>query len=91
MDEIIYNASHTGREFETDNKEVCRILDELTLGTGTADWIKTYRRCHDGRADCITLCEHYDGPAEGEKRVTVLRANIDQSLYKNESNFSFER
>ena len=36
-DEIIYNASHTGREFETDNKEVHRFLDELNLGTYAAD------------------------------------------------------
>ena len=35
--EIIYNASDTGRAFETDNKEVHRILDELTLGTDVED------------------------------------------------------
>ena len=31
LDEIIYNASHTGRAFGTDNKEVHSILDELAL------------------------------------------------------------
>ena len=62
-DEIIYNASHTERSFETDNKEVHRILDELTLGTDAADWIKTYCRHHDGRVAWIVLCEHYDVPA----------------------------
>ena len=91
LDEIIYNASHTGRVFETDNKDVNRILDELTLGTDAADWIKTYCRRHDGRAAWIALCEHYDGPAEGERRVTVSRSNIDQAFYKNQSTFSFER
>ena len=45
-DEIIYNASHTGRAFE----EVHRILDELNYGTDTADWVKTYCRHHGGRA-----------------------------------------
>ena len=49
-DEIIYNASHTGRAFETDNKEFHRILDEITLGTDAEDWIKTYRRHNDGRS-----------------------------------------
>ena len=49
LDEIIYNASHTGRAFKTDNKEVCSILDELTLGIDAANWIKTYRHRHDGR------------------------------------------
>ena len=90
-DEIIYNTSHTGRAFDTDNKEVHRILDELTLGTVAADLIKTYLHHHDSRAAWIALFEHYDGPAEGEKRVTVSRANIDQAFYKNESTFSFER
>ena len=38
-DETIYNASHTGRAFETDNKEVHSIIDEVTLITDVADWI----------------------------------------------------
>ena len=90
-DEIIYNASHTGREFETDNNEVHRILDELTLGTDVTDWIKTIRRRHDGRAAWIALCEHYDDPTEGDKHVTVSRANIDQAFYENDPTFYFER
>ena len=55
-DEIIYNVSHTGRSFETDNKEVHRILDELALGTDAVDSIKTYCHRHDGRATWISLC-----------------------------------
>ena len=60
LDEIIYNASHTGREFDTDNKEVHRILDEFTLVIDVADWMKTYLRHHYGRAAWIILCEHYN-------------------------------
>ena len=75
--EIIYNASHTGRVFETDIKEVHRILYEVTLGTDAADIIKTCSRRHDGIAAWIALYEHYDGPAEGDKRVMVPCANID--------------
>ena len=41
-EEIISNASYNGRAFETDNKEVHRILYELTLGKDAADCIKTY-------------------------------------------------
>ena len=58
LDEIIYNASHTGRAFETDNKKVHRILDELILGIDAADWIETYCHRHDGRGDWIAFCEH---------------------------------
>ena len=56
---------------ERDNKEVYRILDEHTLGTDAAGWIKNYCLRHDDRAAWIALCEHYDGPAEGDKRVTL--------------------
>ena len=89
-DETIYNASHTGRAFETDNKEVHKILDELTIGTDASDWIENCCRRHNGRAAWITKCEHYYGPAECDKLVTVSRANIDQAFYKNEYNDSFE-
>ena len=53
------------------NNEVHRILDKLTLGKDVVDWNNTYCRRLDGRAACIALCELYDGPAEGDKRVTV--------------------
>ena len=91
LNEIIYNASHTGRAIQTDNKEFHKLFDELILGTYAADWIKNYLRHRDGREACTALCEHYDSPAEGDKRVTVSRDNIDQAFYKNESTFSFER
>ena len=42
--EIIYNASHTGRAFEVDNKEVNRILYELSLGTEAAISLNPIRR-----------------------------------------------
>ena len=90
MDEIIYNASHTGRAFETDNEKVHRILDELIIGTDAADWIGTYCHRHDGREDWIAFCEHYYGSEEGE-HGNVSRANIYEAFYKNESTFSFER
>ena len=50
QNEIIYNAPHQERTHERDNKEVHRILDELTLGTDAADWIKGFRRNQDGRS-----------------------------------------
>ena len=91
QDEIIYNAPHQDRAYQRHNQEVHRILDELTLGTDAADWIKSHRRAQDGRSAWNALCHHYDGPAESDKRVTVARANIDSAYYKNESTFSFEK
>jgi len=37
IDEVIYNIPHNGMAFNSDNKEVHRILDEFTLGTDAAD------------------------------------------------------
>ena len=55
-----------------------------------AGWIKTNCCHHYGRAAWIALCGHYDVPLEGDKHVSVSRANIDQVFYKNESTLSFE-
>jgi hypothetical protein len=61
------------------------------LGTDADQWIKAHKRSQDGCAAWIALCEHYDGPAEGDKRVTVARSDITLVHYKNESSFSFEK
>ena len=37
------------------------------------------------------LCNHYDGPAEGDKHITIARNDIKILHYKNESSFSFEQ
>lgn len=91
IDEIIYNAPHQGRAFDIDNKEVHRIIDELTNGTDAADWIKSHKRSRNGKGSWDALCQHYDGPAEGDKRITIARSNIQHAFYKNEQIFSFEK
>ena len=90
-DEIIYNANHTGAAYSTDNKTVHQTLTELTNGTDADQWIKQYRRSQDGRAAWIALCNHYDGPAEGDKRVAIARHDLKILHYRNESSFSFEK
>ena len=90
-DEIIYNANHTGAAYSTDNKTVHQTLTELTNVTDADQWIKQYRRTQDGRAAWIALCNHYDGPAEGDKRVAIARHDLKILHYRNESSFSFEK
>ena len=87
---IIHHASHNGVTYTTDNQSVHRILAELTNGTDADQWIKEYSRNQDGRGAWNALCQHYDGPAEGDKRVTVARHDLKTLHYKNESSFSFE-
>ncbi len=90
-EEIIFHAPHVGAAFVRDNKEVHQLLTELTNGTDADEWIKQHRRAQNGRQAWLDLCNHYDGPAEGDKRVTVARNNIKVIHYKNESSFSFEK
>ena len=90
-DEIIFNANHTGASYSTDNKTVHQTLTELTNGTDADQWIKQHRRTQDGRAAWLGLCNHYDGPAEGDKRVAIACHDINIIHYRNESSFSFEK
>ena len=39
----------------------------------------------------IALQEHYDGTAEGERRIAVAKADLAKLFYCNESTFSFEK
>ena len=90
-DEIIYNAPHNGAAFKLDNRSVHTYLTELTNGTDADQWIKQHKRTQDGRLAWKQLCDHYDGPAEGDKRITVARSDIKILHYKNEASFSFEQ
>ena len=90
-DEIIFNANHTGAAYTADNVTVHQILTELTNGTDADQWIKQHRRTQDGRAAWTGLCNHYDGPAEGDKRVAIARHDVKIVHYRNESSFSFEK
>ncbi len=90
-EEIIFNAPLVGAAFDTDNTSVHQILTELTTGTDADHWIRDHRRTQNGRAAWQALCGHYDGAAEGDKRVTVARSDINIVHYRNESSFSFEK
>ena len=90
-DEIIFNANHTGAAYSADNVTVHQILTELTNGTDADQWIKQHRRTQNGRAAWTGLCNHYDGPAEGDKRVAIARHDVKIVHYRNESSFSFEK
>ena len=90
-DEITYNASHTGAAYVADNRAVHAYLTELTNGTDADQWIRDHSRTRNGRNAWIALCRHYDGPAEGDKRVTIARSDINLIHYRNETSFSFEK
>jgi hypothetical protein len=45
----------------------------------------------DGRRAWNEVISHYDGPAEGDKRVTAARSNLSNLHYKNGTSFNFEK
>jgi hypothetical protein len=90
-DEITYHARHTGAAYVSDNRAVHAYLTELTNGTDADQWIRDHSRTRNGREAWIALCRHYDGPAEGDKRVTIARSDINLIHYRNETSFSFEK
>ena len=75
--DIVYHAPHNGAAYKADSKAVHTVLTELTNGTDADQWIKQHKRSQDGRLAWTKLCDHYDGPAEGDKRITIARNNIE--------------
>ena len=57
---MIYYASHNDCAFQVDNLSVQHIIDQLTTGTYAADYINRSFCNRNGRAECNSLCEHYD-------------------------------
>ena len=89
--EIIYNEPLVGARFKLDNQKVHQILTKLTTGTDASQWIKDHRRNQDGQGAWKNLCNHYNGSAEGDKRVTAARHNIKIITHNNEGAFTFEK
>ena len=87
-DLIMYNAQLDGSMFKRDSKHVLQILKELTNGTQAETWMKK-KTC--GRLAMIALQDHYDGKAEGERRMAVAKADLTKLFYRNEATFSFEK
>ena len=86
-DENIYNAPHISVAFKADNKSVHVYL---TNGTDAEQWTKQHTHTQDGKLAWRQLCNYYDGPAEVDKHITVVKSYINAHNYKNEASFSFE-
>lgn len=85
---MIYTAKLNGNQFNRDSKHIYNILKQFTNGTDAATWMKG-TRC--GRAAMQALQKHYNGVAEGERRMEAARGDLNRLFYKNETTFSFEK
>jgi Ca2+-binding EF-hand superfamily protein len=88
---LVSAAPLIGRIFQSDTQKVYHILKSDTVRTDEWEWIKVYDSNQDGHLAFKALREHYDGPGEINKRISLTRTQIKKLFYKNEQTFSFEK
>jgi len=77
-----------GASFRKDNQDVLKLLKSLCQGTESWKWMETAK---GGRAAMIALQEHYNGSAEGERRLNITRADLKELFFKRQDTFPFEK
>jgi hypothetical protein len=87
-DQLVYGELLAGMAFDNDKKlMVHKILLPLVTGTDAEQWMSK-AKC--GRSNMSSLREHYDGVAEGERRLARADDALKHLIYVNEASFSFE-
>lgn len=88
--DLIHNAPSEGPAYNTDSEQVFGIIESLTIGQDSANWIS--RRCRqnrDGRLAMSQLKDHFDGGEEKYKRNQTAIAQLNHLHYKHEKMMSF--
>jgi hypothetical protein len=80
-----------GPEFINDDKAVYLKLKVFCLATPAWEWICEFHSKMGGQSVMEALREHYEGAGEITKRVTVARATLSNTNYRNEYAYTFER
>ncbi len=83
-----HTAPLEGLMFDVDSEKVLTLLKELCIRTEAET---SFRNTKCGRKAMQALQKHYDGADDGKRRVEEARAKINNTFYKHESTFSFER
>jgi hypothetical protein len=86
-DQFVYGAPLAGMAFDNDKLMVHKILLPLVTGTDAEQGMSKVK-C--GRSNLSSLREHYDGVAEGERRLAPADDALKHLSYVNEASFSFE-
>ena len=85
----LYAVNHRGPKWNLDNKKVYSILKGFLVDTMAWAWMKEHDRNENGREAWKSMCDHYNGPGEKEKRLSQALEHIKVSHYKNEHTFLF--
>lgn len=88
--DLVYNAPFDGPAFSEDNANVFGILESLTLGHDSANWInRRTRQTRDGRQAMLDLKHHFDGGEQKYKRKQVALSRLELLHYKHEKMMDF--
>jgi hypothetical protein len=89
--DLIYNAPLEGPAFNTDTDVVFAIIESLTIGQDSANWIsRRTRRSRNGRDAMNELKQHFDGGEERYKRNQAAVAQLENLQYKHEKMLTFQ-
>ena len=89
--DLIHNAPLTGPAFDTDTDIVFGIIESLTIGQDSANWIsRRTRRARNGRTAMEELKSHFDGGEERYKRNQAAVAQLENLQYKHEKMMTFQ-
>jgi hypothetical protein len=87
----LYMVGLTGPKYMADRTTSYQLLKGLMVDTDGWACMQGFDRAQDGQRAWQSLCSHYDGAGETQKRIVQARANIADLFYKSETSFSFER
>ena len=88
--DLIFNAPLEGPAYTTDSEAVFSIIECLTIGQDSANWIsQRSRRARDGRQAMNDLKSHFDGGEEKYKRNQAAISTLEHLHYKHEKMMSF--
>jgi hypothetical protein len=89
--DLIFNAPLEGPAFDTDTDIVFGIIESLTIGQDSANWIsRRTRRARNGRLAMEELKSHFDGGEERYKRNQAAVSQLENLQYKHEKMMTFQ-
>ena len=97
MEKLIYQLPLNGEEFDIDNASAWAEIKNVTLGTPTYEWIRSYDDSKDGRGAWLAILSKCEGGAANNKRLILaskalsLDATKGGTFYTNEYTFSFDK
>jgi hypothetical protein len=89
-EQLTFDAPLHGPDFLLDAANVYGKLKQQTIGTNAWEWIKQFELSKNGRDAMLALRQHYDGPAEVDRRIALARQQIKELFYRSEQSFPFE-